>query len=66
MRCSFCPECGTRIHHRSTEVASVPSVKRGSLDDSSWLVPTLHAWTRGKHGWVPVPGDVESFEQEPG
>ena len=42
------------------------SVKPGSLDDSSWLVPTLHAWTRGKHGWVPVPGDVESFEQEPG
>ena len=65
LRCSFCPQCGTRIHHRSTDVVSVLSVKPGTLDDRSWLVPTLHVWTRGKHGWVPVPEDVESFEQEP-
>ena len=66
LRCSFCPQCGTRIHHRSTDSVSVLSVKPGTLDDRSWLVPRLHVWTRSKHGWVSVPEDVESFGQEPG
>ena len=66
LRCSFCPQCGTRIHHQTTDAVSVLSVKPGTLDDTSWLVPRLHVWTRSRHGWVLVPGDVESYEQEPG
>jgi hypothetical protein len=34
-QCAFCPECGTRIHHRVFEAAL--SIKPGTLDDTSWL-----------------------------
>lgn len=54
--CTFCPACGTRIHHQV--VNGVLSVKAGTLDDTSWLSPSAHYWTKRKQPWVLIPPGV--------
>ena len=51
--CSFCPKCGTRIHHRTND--AVLSLKAGTLDDPSDLVPDAHYWVKRKLAWVTLP-----------
>jgi hypothetical protein len=47
MECWFCPDCGTRLYHVPGG-ATYPNrnIKPGTLDDTSWLIPTTHFWTR--------------------
>ena len=57
--CAFCPECGVRIYNAT---AALCSVKAGTLDDTSGLVPDAHYWISRKQPWSPLPGDVPCFE----
>ncbi len=41
------------------------SVKPGTLDDTKWLQPQVHLWTRSKQPWVIIPEGVESHERQP-
>ena len=45
-----------------TRRASRPA---GTLDDTSWLRPTAHFWTRSAQGWVVLPEGDRRFETEP-
>jgi len=55
----FCADCGTRLYHMPGG-ASYPNrnIKPGTLDDTSWLVPTIHSgrgarrtgWSFGRRG----------------
>jgi hypothetical protein len=54
--CSFCDDCGTRIHHQTNKAAL--SVKAGTLDDTSVLVPSTNYWTKSKQPWVILPQGV--------
>jgi hypothetical protein len=39
---------------------------RGTLDDTSWLRPTAHFWTRSKQPWVVLPDEQSHvFETQP-
>jgi hypothetical protein len=60
--CAFCPGCGTRIYHRGME--AVLSIKPGTLDDTSWLEPEAHYWTRSRQPWVPIPQDAQRFDDD--
>jgi hypothetical protein len=60
--CAFCASCGTRIYHRVHD--AVLSLKPGTLDDTSWLRPTAHYWTKRKQPWVPVPDGVRCVEDD--
>ena len=62
---AFCPECGTRIYHKSEWRKGTVSVKPGTLDDTSWLKPQMHLWTCHKQPWVIIPDDVESYDTQP-
>jgi integrase len=31
------------------------SVRAGTLDDTSWLRPTVHIWARSKQPWITLP-----------
>jgi hypothetical protein len=37
-------------------------VRAGTLDDTSWLRPTRHIWTRSKQPWITLPQGDEIFE----
>jgi hypothetical protein len=67
MECWFCAECGTRLYHVPGGAAAYPNcnIKPGTLDDSSWLVPTVHFWTRSAQPWVTFPQGVTCYETQP-
>ncbi len=60
--CSFCGNCGTRIHHQTGP--KVLSVKAGTLDDQSDLAPSAHYWTKRKLAWVSIPAGVRCVEDD--
>jgi hypothetical protein len=43
----------------------VVRVRGGTLDDTSWLRPTRHIWTRRKQPWIKLPEGDEAFEGKP-
>lgn len=63
--CSFCPECGTRIHHVPGKSPDQVSVKPGTLDDTSWLRPMAHFFASEAQGWVRIPEDAQVFDTMP-
>jgi hypothetical protein len=63
--CDFCPDCGTRLIHRREAYATNVSLKAGSLDDTSWLVPAGHIWTKSKQKWVVIPEGSLAYELQP-
>lgn len=58
---AFCSGCGVRIYNRTS---ALMSIKAGTLDDVSWLVPNGHYWTRSKQPWVQIPDGIECFEMQ--
>jgi len=62
--CSFCPECGNRIIHEPSYAPHMVNVRAGTLDDTSWLEPTVQAWTASKHPWL-ILGIEPCFEAQP-
>ena len=64
-----CAECGVWIcggpKPGMAEPGTFVFVRAGTLDDTSWLRPTVHFWTRSAQPWVALPdGDVR-FETQP-
>jgi hypothetical protein len=67
-RCYFCPRCGTRIYHQwFTAEGDFPflNVKPGTLDDTSWLRPGCHVWTRHAQPWIKFSADDVLFDEQP-
>ena len=60
----FCPECGVRIYHLLKSAPDVASIKPGTLDDTRWLRPGSFIWMKSAQGWVPIPDDVKTLEQQ--
>ena len=58
-----CPECGSWVC--GTPRDGVRRVRAGTLDDTSWLRPTRHVWTRSKRPWIMLPEGDEVFETQP-
>jgi hypothetical protein len=64
---SACPECGTRLFSdprldwRNKGV--VQAVLGGTLDDTLWLRPTIHVWTRSAQPWVILPDGSTVYER---
>ena len=58
-----CPECGSWVCSVPRE--GVVRLRGGTLDDTSWLRPTRHIWTRSKQAWVAIPEGDEVFEGQP-
>jgi hypothetical protein len=64
--CMFCGDCGTRIYHESEMLGEgTVNIKPGTLDDTSWLSPSLQVWTRSKQPWVPLAEGVRAMERQP-
>ena len=63
-----CPICGTWIWSgRKPEPAAGGAlrVRAGTLDDTSWLRPTVHFWTRSVQPWVVLLEGDQRFETQP-
>jgi len=65
MECSFCPNCGTRLFHKILGQSDIMSIKPGTLDDTSWLKPAGHIWTRSMQPWVLLEPGALQYEENP-
>ena len=63
--CVLCANCGTRLFHEPQANTKVTIVKAGNLDDTSWLFPVGHIWTRSALPWVAIPEDGANYEMQP-
>ena len=61
-----CPVCGCWLFSTGKPGDGLHRVRAGTLDDTSWLRPTMHFWTRSKQPWITLPGDDQTFETQPG
>jgi hypothetical protein len=64
-----CAECGCWLTSSPQPGAStgemIRRVRAGTLDDTSWLKPTAHFWTRSKQPWVTLPERDQVFATQP-
>ena len=60
-----CAACVTRLWAEPVKFPQVVILRPGTLDDTSWLVPVGHIWTRSAQPWVTIPTDTLNYEQQP-
>jgi hypothetical protein len=60
-----CPECGCWVSGVAGADNALQGVRAGTLDDTSWLRPTMHFWTRSKQPWLTLPTGDQIFETQP-
>jgi hypothetical protein len=63
--CLFCAQCGTRLLHNPERNPQASIVKPGTLDDTKWLNPVGHIWTRSAQSWVQIPQSTVNYEGQP-
>jgi hypothetical protein len=60
----FCPKCGVRLFHVSDRNTSRGTLKAGTLDDTSDLMPRFHIWTSRKQPWLLLSENVAQFQDQ--
>lgn len=63
--CSYCADCGSRLFHATTRRPDHMNIKPGTLDDTRWLKPVAHVWTRSAQPWVRIPDGMLTFPAQP-
>jgi hypothetical protein len=61
---NYCTRCSTRLWGGSS-VPGTAVLEPGTLDDTSWLRPIGHIWTRSAQPWVRIPADTLNFDEQP-
>lgn len=65
----ICPTCGTWIcggaKPGTAPPAGLRAIRAGTLDDTSWVRPNVHFWTRSAQRWVRISPDATVFKTQP-
>src|SRR5262245_5672462 len=61
----FCASCATRLWGEPKRLPDVLILRPGTLDDTTWLAPVAHIWTRSAQPWVAFGDDAVRFETQP-
>jgi hypothetical protein len=65
----ICPECGVWICGDPVRDATTAEERRfvrgGTFDDTSWLSPSTHYWTRSAQPWIVFPEGAVLHETQP-
>jgi hypothetical protein len=61
----FCPNCGSPVTGTADLMQGVVMIRAGTLDDSSWLKPTMEIYCDSKMPWVSLGGELKSFPKMP-
>lgn len=64
-RCTFCTQCGTRLHHISDSSPESVTIKAGTLDETRSIEPVAHLWVSRKQSWVVLDDDVPAYSTQP-
>jgi len=52
---SFCPHCHVRVWVHAVAAPDYASLRGGSFDDASWIVPIAQAWVESAIPWAMIP-----------
>src|SRR4051812_10035616 len=63
---SFCSACGSPLFTLAAVMPEAVFLKAGSLDDASWLEPSIEAWTSSAQPWSPRFEASTQLERGPG
>jgi hypothetical protein len=61
----FCGECGSRLYGERAGRAEIVNVRAGTLDDTSWIVPAAHFFTRSAQPWVQFSVGASCYDTQP-
>jgi hypothetical protein len=61
----FCSGCGSPLYSLSPASPDFAFLKAGSLDDGSWIEPTIEVWTSSAQPWAPRFEGSTRFERSP-
>jgi hypothetical protein len=61
----FCSECGSPIISEVDVMPGLTFIKAGTLDDTSWLKPTMEVYCSSAQVWVPPLGELQRFDKMP-
>jgi hypothetical protein len=65
-RTRSCGQCHTRLWSEPLKRPNIGVLRGGTLDDTSWLRPIAHLWTRSAQPWFVLPEGVSRYETQPG
>ena len=60
----LCPNCGSTITSEPAAMAGTSILRVGTLDDPSWVKPTMEIYCDSKQRWVNL-GGLQSFAKMP-
>jgi len=60
-----CPLCSTRLWSEPPHRPGLAVLRPGTLDDTSWIRPMAHLWTRSAQRWFTFPEGVPRYETQP-
>jgi hypothetical protein len=61
----FCPECGASVIDEAEAMPGVVMILSGTLDDTSWVKPTMEIFLDSAQPWVKLEGDQQRFAKMP-
>jgi hypothetical protein len=61
----FCAQCGSPLFTDAAAFAGMTFVKGASLDDPSWIQPTLHIWCDSAQPWDELPAGATRVARNP-
>lgn len=61
----MCGSCGTRLWRAGRKNANLIILRAGTLDQTSWLRPVAHLWTRSAQPWLALPKGSGIYETQP-
>jgi hypothetical protein len=62
---SFCARCGSPISGRGAAYPGIVFIKAGTLDDPSWVRPTVHIWCSAQQPWARIDDGVPHLPAGP-
>lgn len=61
----YCGSCITHLYSNRTEHPGLNFLMGGLFDDTSWIRPRAHIFTRNAQPWVVIPTDVPTYATQP-
>jgi hypothetical protein len=62
----FCADCGSPLFSVLGSNPDLWVIKAGSLDDPSWLVPSMNIWIDSAVPWAHIADDLPQMAKNPG
>ena len=61
----FCPRCGSPVFVEAEGFPGMALIMGGTLDDSSWLKPTMALFNDSAQPWLAITHQMKSFPRMP-